>query len=76
MGDTRYWKAFDLIDNHILLEKLRKLATPKEIFVWVADFLMDRFQRVKLLLTVTSNGLEFLQEYRREGNWVLGFSFS
>jgi hypothetical protein len=43
-----YRKAFDLIDHHILLEKLCKLATPKEIFVWVADFLMDRFQRVKL----------------------------
>lgn len=41
-------KAFDLIDHHILLRKLRQLAIPRENFLWVTDFLMDRFQRVKL----------------------------
>ena len=34
-----YKKAFDLIDHHILLGKIRKSAIPKEIYQWVADFL-------------------------------------
>ena len=71
-----YRKAFDLIDHHILIENLRKLAIPKEIFVWVADFLMNRFQRVKLSNNCYSNGLQFLQGFRRELNWALGFSCS
>lgn len=43
-----YKKAFDLIDHRILMGKVRELAIPREIFLWVVDFLMNRFQRVKL----------------------------
>ena len=43
-----YKKAFDLIDHRILLGKVRELAIPREIFLWIADFLTDRFLRVKL----------------------------
>ena len=41
-------KAFDLIDHHILLEKLKKYDIPKSILHWTMDFLTDRCQRVKL----------------------------
>ena len=41
-------KAFDLIDHHILLEKLKKYDIPKPILHWIMDFLTDRCQRVKL----------------------------
>lgn len=43
-----YRKAFDLIDHYILMEKIRSLSIPYEVFRWVIDFLTDRFQRVKL----------------------------
>ena len=41
-------KAFDLIDHHILLEKLKKYDIPKSILHWIMDFLTDRCQRVKV----------------------------
>ena len=41
-------KAFDLIDHHILLEKLKKYDIPKSILHWTMDFITDRCQRVKL----------------------------
>ena len=41
-------KAFNLIDHHILMEKLLSLALPPSIINWVRDFLTSRKQRVKL----------------------------
>lgn len=43
-----YRKAFDLIDHGILVTKLKKLDLPNSIINWIIDFLLDRFQRVKL----------------------------
>ena len=43
-----YKKAFDLTNHHILLEKLRNLSIPYNIFCWIIDSLTDKFQRVKL----------------------------
>ena len=43
-----YRKAFDLIDHRILLGNVRELGISKEIFLWVADFITDRFQIVEL----------------------------
>ena len=47
-----YWtfikKAFDLIDHHLLVEKLRLFDIPKWILNWIVDFLFGRKQRVKL----------------------------
>ena len=43
-----YKKAFDLIDHQILLQKVFSLNIPTSIARWVADFLSNRKQRVKL----------------------------
>ena len=43
-----YKRAVNLIDHRILLRKVCELAISREIFLWIADFLTDRFQRVKL----------------------------
>ena len=42
-------KAFDLINHNILLEKLLQVfGIPAPILRWVAAFLLDRTQRVKI----------------------------
>ena len=41
-------KAFDLIDHHLLVEKLRLFDIPKWDLNWIIDFLSGRKQRVKL----------------------------
>ena len=41
-------KAFDLIDNNILSEKLTRYNIPKTIMYWILDFLSNSKQRVKL----------------------------
>ena len=43
-----YKKAFDLINHQILLQKVFSLHVPTSIARWVADFLTNRKQRVKL----------------------------
>ena len=43
-----YRKAFDLIDHHILVQKLSGLDIPRWVINWVCDFLTNRNQRVKL----------------------------
>jgi hypothetical protein len=43
-----YRKAFDLIDHHVLMDKLQSLGLPQFILSWIAAFLYDRHQRVKL----------------------------
>ena len=48
-----YRKAFDLIDHHILLDKLGQLGLPRFIVSWVAAFLHDRKQQVKIGTHVT-----------------------
>ena len=41
-------KAFDLIDHHILVQKLHLFDLPAVIVAWITDFLTCRKQRVKL----------------------------
>ena len=41
-------KALDLINHHILLEKLQTNGIPACIVRWIAAFLLDRLQRVKI----------------------------
>ena len=42
-----YWKAFDLIDHRILIDKLCTLVLPTRIVNWIIDFLSGRSQRIK-----------------------------
>ncbi len=41
-------KAFDHIDHNILLRKLSSMDVPQAIINWIANFLTEREQRVKL----------------------------
>ena len=41
-------KAFDLINHHLLLDKLQSYGMPAHILRWMATFLLDRAQRVKI----------------------------
>ena len=41
-------KAFDLIDHHILAQKLSSYDFPESIMCWILDFLTNRRRRVKL----------------------------
>ena len=41
-------KAFDLINHHILLEKLTNSDLPRHIVRWIGDFLLDRSQKVMI----------------------------
>ena len=40
-------KALDLIDHHILIEKLVSYEIPNKVVDWIIDFLLNRKQRVK-----------------------------
>ena len=41
-------KAFDLINHHILLEKLTNSGLPRHIVRWIGAFLLDRRQKVMI----------------------------
>ena len=41
-------KAFDLIDHHLLLSKIKTYDLPQWVFKWIRDFLTGRKQRIKL----------------------------
>ena len=43
-----YKKAFDLIDHNILVRKLQRLSLPRKVKSWIADFMSNRHQRLKL----------------------------
>ena len=43
-----YRKAFDLINHDILIDKLVKVELPAHLVRWMAAFLLDREQRVKI----------------------------
>ncbi len=40
-------KALDLIDHHILIEKLVSYEIPNNVVDWIIDFLLNRKERVK-----------------------------
>ena len=43
-----YRKAFDLIDHHVLTDKLDSLNLPDFQHAWIAAFLQGRYQQVKV----------------------------
>jgi len=43
-----YRKAFDLIDHHVLLEKIKHLKLPSFVMSWIAAFLHNRRQQVRI----------------------------
>ena len=49
-------KAFDLINHNILLEKLQAFGISAPILRWMAAFLLDRTQRVKIGNTYSHTG--------------------
>ena len=42
-------KAFDLIDHHVLAQKLSSYDFPESIMCWILDYLTNRRQKVKLI---------------------------
>ena len=51
-----YRKAFDLINHDILIDKLIKMELPAHLVQWMAAFLLDSEQRVKIGNTVSRPG--------------------
>ena len=51
-----YNKAFDLINHHILIQKLEDIGLAKHIVRWMASFLLDRVQMVKIGDTLSPAG--------------------
>ena len=49
-------KAFDLINHHILLDKLISYNIPEHIVRWLAAFLLDRQQQVKIGTNFSRSG--------------------
>ena len=43
-----YQKSFDYVDPTTLLSELQSIDIPNSTVCWIADFLTDRKQRVKL----------------------------
>ena len=43
-----YRKAFDHLNHNLIIEKLSRLGVPRILVDWIASFLMDRYQCVKL----------------------------
>ena len=50
-------KAFDLINHNILLEQLQAFGISAPILRWMAAFLLDRTQRVKIGNNYSHTGL-------------------
>ena len=67
-----FCKAFDLIDDHILIQKLALYNLPSEIFNWIVDFLSCHPQHVKLRQDCYSEWWPFHQGFHRRQNLVPG----
>ena len=68
-----YKKAFDLVDHNILIAKLYSLGVKPTIVNWVADFLRNRLQRVKLNSDCFSNFIPVpagIPQGTRIGPWL------
>ena len=53
-----YRKAFDLVDHNVLMYKLKYLGVKPTVINWIADFLRNRTQRVKLNNSCFSDWLD------------------
>jgi hypothetical protein len=68
-----FQKAFDCINHHILLQKLKDTNLPLFIIDWITSFLSCRKQRIKIGNTIQV-GFRLKVEYRKELNWVSCYS--
>ena len=57
-------KVFDLINNNMLLVKLKQYDLPPHIRRWIATFLLDRTQHVKIRNNFSPQGT-LKEEYHR-----------
>ena len=48
-----FWKGFYLIDHNILMTELRKLEVDPALISWIAAFLTDRQQAVRIGATLS-----------------------
>ena len=46
MVDLDFSKAFDRVDHHILLHKLKSYGITKQLGIWISQFLIGRLQYV------------------------------
>ena len=67
-----YRKAFDLVDHHILANKLQQLNIPHSVINWVIDFLCNRLQRVKFSKVACLSGVKSLPECPKVPSLVPG----
>ena len=68
-----YKKAFDLVDHNLLIAKLYSLGVKPIIVNWVADFLRDRYQGVKLNFDCFSDSKPVpagIPQGTRIGSWL------
>ena len=71
-------KAFDLIDHHILVDKLKSYDIPESIVFWVIDFpfLLVANNVSNLVTTAIPNGELFHLGFPRVPNSGCGYSLS
>ena len=68
-----YRKAFDLVDHNLLMYKLKDLGVKPTVINWIADFLRNRTQRVKLNNSCFSDWLDIpagVPQGTRLGPWL------
>ena len=68
-------KAYDLVDNTIVLGKLEKLGAPCILVNWIRAFLTDREQCTKIG-AVSSKWENCVEVFPRAQEWVPSFSWS
>ena len=68
-----YRKAFDLVDHNLLMYKLKDLGVKPTVINWIADFLRNRTQKVKLNNNCFSDWLDIpagVPQGTRLGPWL------
>ena len=68
-----YRKAFDLVDQYLLIGKLFSLGMKTCVVNWIADLLIGRFQRVKISLEFYSGFMPIsagIQKGIKIGRWL------
>ena len=63
----KYRKAFDLIDHHVLLNKLEQAGLPVFMVSWITTFLYLRRQRIRIGDHVTDS--RYTQVFHRALGW-------
>ena len=68
-----YRKAFDLVDQYLLIGKLFSLGMKPSVVNWIADLLRGRFQRVKICSEFYSGFMPIsagIQKGIKIGRWL------